>query len=179
MSKTDGSGQINLRELTLALHKLPKAKRASSRGISLKAGLDRDFAAEAHGSRLLYIVEQYEETRKAKEEVLAVEASSRKDKALAAAGVAEKREKARLDEIAALEETWNAERERLLAKIQVGEEVVAKRIEKEKEVWQKQRESADAVAAKQAKAERDDAAEVRDRLKAKQREVRVVSRTRR
>ena len=67
LSQRDGSGELNLKELHTALKTWvgPKAIAKGRVELTLPVLLDRDFAAEAHGARLLFLVENYEERSKA------------------------------------------------------------------------------------------------------------------
>ena len=88
------ASEISVRDISTALHKMPKPKRSVGRDVSLRAGLDRTFAPYAYGSKLLHIVKEYEEMRAAKEEALTKETAARKERGAASAAESSKKEKA-------------------------------------------------------------------------------------
>lgn len=146
--------------------------------VTIPAILDRDFGEHAHGSKLLYLVEQYEErTRealnKATQDKVARKEKAAKDKQ----AYVSKREQELEEAHVAAEADWQALKTKLEeSKAELKSQLKLERAERgelETEV-QRLRESLEAaMVARQAKAELKEAEELRVKLRDRQAEVSV------
>lgn len=163
-----------MRELTTAVQKT-RINRGQAKETTLKAGLDRDYAPELVGSRLLYIVQQYEDMKKLKEDTLANEVAERKAKVTSALNSAKKLSDAAEEAWVEKEAEWQRERVTLLAKLDNEGKTAKKTAEEEKAELQaeltRQRESAEAAAMKQFRADKEELEALRSKLKENRYEV--------
>lgn len=169
----DGSGELTIQELQVALQKwkVPKTKDGKPLSITMASALDDKFGPEERGARLVYLAERYEEDKRVREEKLAAEAETRKTKKAAEQESAAREEEAREEAKAAREAEWAEERKQLARAHQdVKRELEATKAEHAVEVTQL-REAAEKMASKVSKAERDDSAELRVKLAERQREL--------
>ena len=166
--------EISVDELSALLleWKGPPSRQAATKGQkerpppdgALGRALDRTYAAEAHGSRTAHVVELYERLLVAREEKHAHDTKLLKDR-LASEG---SNANAALHEQA---EAWEAERARLVAQVrQLEGAIEAEKAVRQEEVT-KAREAAELAAAKDAKTQKEDAAELRSKLRAKEAEL--------
>jgi chemotaxis protein histidine kinase CheA len=175
----DGSGELNLKELQHALKTWqgPKVIGKSKMEMTIPGLLDHEFAAEAHGSRLLYLVEAYEERAKEEADKAALDKAARKEKAAKEKHTqASKREQELEEAHVAAEADWNAtktklEESRAEVKSQLKQEK-AEKAELEAEVHRLRESVEAAMVARQAKAEQKEAEDLRSKLRDKTSEVR-------
>lgn len=149
-----------------------RQKPQRDNGSALKCALDRLFDADAHGSRLLYLVELYEEALKASEQSLAEQQRQAKLRATADSQSAELKGATRARE-------WEAEREAMGGKHADEMLVLERLLEEEKNARQaamtEVRESASASNAEAIKSERKAATLLREKLEAKGEECKALS----
>lgn len=193
--QVDGSGELELRELSTLLYryrkKPPSRSSLSGTGRSsrndtdalpaLQKALDDMFPPEAHGSKLAWLVEQSEERQRAREETLAAEAVKRKERS-AASAEATSQMQAELDAWAAKELLWLSERAQLEAQLSSARSEAERQLAAERAVRlaevQQLREGAEARAAKLVAAKKDEdeqkaTAVLREQLVSSHSEVRV------
>lgn len=181
----DGSGELELRELASILHKHKKPPRskssASTKETTLKLALDDKFPPEAHGARLLWLVQQYEERQREQEELLTAEVTKRKDKIAAAVEAAAKKELELNESWTIKESEWLSERRQLEVQLkderrEAEQRLAAEQADRKAEAQRLKGDGPESSAAKAATAkkteeDREAMADLRGQLERKQTEV--------